>query len=226
MATIEQTSTITLKEIAMLTRKRLDLKPIKKEPAKRGEHVFNNNLLKLFKSIVEGFISIQYVEKKLYYDSLIKKAKGKFPVFETCELPMDRKLMKLVSEELVAHMQDAKKIPDTNAEAYGIKIQELRCQVIILMQILHVTMFVDSSVKSDIPKQERVVDLLVEEIIGHGYYVDIAAKEYWVKHQKGSRKVFEEVNEDVERLVRRLSRHYNDGEVTQWVREIQKASLL
>ena len=214
---------ITLKEIAVLTRKRLNLKPIKKDPAKRGEHVFNNNLLKLFRSIVEDFISIQY-QNKLNYQSLIKTAKGKVPVFEACEFPMDRKLMGLVSEELVAHMQHGKKIPDTNAEEYGIRIQELRCQVIILMQILHVTMFIDPSMKSDIPKQERVVDLIVEEMIGHGYYVDIAARDHWIKHQKGDMNLFDEVNQQVEGLLRRLSRHYNGGDVTQWVRDIYELS--
>ena len=212
---------MTLQQIIELTNKSEEVIIIEKSPAERGEHVINNNVLKLFKTVVREFVHKAYNKS---YDELVQSGKitPDMTVYQACENPLSEQYKTAVGTELVAHMQHLLVYIDANASAYGIRIEYLKNAMVFYLQILLAGLRDYDNIKL-IPPLERSIAPIVEEFIVRRYFVDEQALSLWIDRNGGTMERFEEVNAEVVRMFRRLERHYNDGETTQWVKDIMTA---
>lgn len=212
---------ISLAELALLTVPETTKVEVYKTPARRGEHVINNNILKLFQSIVDDYID--KVGHGKNYNQLIRDGKLKpgMKVVEACERPMAESFKMAISKELVAHVQEQKQYIDANAVAYGTKIQEIRGGVVTYM-LLAKDVLANPPDPPKLTNAEKIIEMAVEEFLAREYFLDPQALSIWLK-KGGKMKRYEEVKKEVIRMFRLVEYHYNVGEVIEWVKELERA---
>ena len=108
--------------IAKILRKAVDIAGTKDDERskKRGDHVINNNVLSVYRDIIQRFVQANQLE------SIVHNLKPESCILRDSANPLDSFYHhNLVQNEMVAFC-DRTRPPDTNAAAYGTVIEALR----------------------------------------------------------------------------------------------------
>lgn len=199
-----------------------------KRRPKRGHHIINNDILKIYKKIIEQFCLKSFG----FHYSALEEA-GIFdessPVFDHYHYPLPPELLEAI-ENLV--VRPTSHLDDPNAERYGEYRQILEEAVLEYMETIH-ELYKERWDRETILERKRqareILVATIEEMIIGDVFVDQAALEYWLGEGSNRRNarveranrltMFEEIRENVRQMLRAL---VDKAEV--WVKQIIKAA--
>jgi hypothetical protein len=189
----------------------------KEKKSKRGEHVINNNVLKVFRSIIDAFLArmgstMEMVRQAgLPVNSLVSRA---------YDLPMSPDDMYFIRYEAVARLDEDVVYVDANSEIYGRSVEILRgCCVGYMETILGVRGGQESS---PIVTWERILQGEVERITNHDLYVDEMALRFWSASVGAwELQMYRNVKQRVAEMFRVLAYHGGNDDVIQWVNDLR-----
>ena len=183
----------------------------KKRP-KRGEHVINNNVLRVFRDIMDEFVDDRR-GRGLPCRSTADLVPGSGP-YLAYHSPLSRQHKTAVEQRMVAHIPVDVHYVDANSEMYGMAIFHLRNAVRTYMSAIA------DRRSYTLANIERTIRETVRLMNAGQLYVDEMAKDYWIREAGGSIALFEEVRGSVAQMFERLVYHRGNDEVIQWVRAL------
>lgn len=188
-----------------------------KEPASRGEHVINNNVLNVYRDIVNSFVQDVLGDNlEDMIDSV--RLSPNSNVLQSIYQPVPEHIANFIRNIMKVHPTES--YLDVNSENYGREIELLRNVIVSYMEAINNGLD-DTTNFDSLPGFERNVRDTVLEFLAGRYYVDEVALKLWLQKHKKER--FEEAEKEVERMFRDLI--YDDGndKVIVWVKELRKA---
>ncbi|XP_064101225.1 uncharacterized protein LOC135211919 [Macrobrachium nipponense] len=181
-----------------------------KDPAKRGEHIINNNVRKVYKDIVNDFLgeircgNLDSLQSKLAKTDVLKSVKEPLPE------PIDEFI-----EKLVVHVSG--QVSDDNCIIYGKKILELRKAVVHHMVTYYHTL--NDGDGRDLNPVARNAREIINQFVVAEHYIDKQALDMWKRSQQQENQ-YEEAKKEVRNMFLNLEDFSGAGLVTSWVREI------
>ncbi|XP_046382091.2 uncharacterized protein LOC124153027 [Haliotis rufescens] len=181
----------------------------KKGPSERGEHVINNNVLKVFKTIIDRFAA--RIESTA--DQLLEN-KNDTAAYRAYHTPLPEATIQSIRYEMVAHIPEEEPYIDANATVYGTAIGEI-CDMVV-------TYMYDYSSNNSYsgPAVDKSITELIRLMNNSQLYVDEYAKQYWLRHG-GDEAKFQDSRQQVVKMFRRLCAPTSgENEAKQWVRDL------
>ncbi|XP_046382094.1 uncharacterized protein LOC124153031 [Haliotis rufescens] len=181
----------------------------KKRPSERGEHVINNNVLKVFKTIIDRFATrIGSTAAELLGN------KEHTATYQAYYRPLPQDITQSIGYQMVAHIPEEDQYIDANATAYGAAIKEISDMVVTYMYDYYSNNFYSG------PAVDRSIIDLIRLLNNSQLYVDEYAKQYWLRHG-GDEAKFEDSRQQVVKMFRRLCAPTSgENEAKQWVRDL------
>ncbi|XP_046563076.1 uncharacterized protein LOC124271950 [Haliotis rubra] len=180
-----------------------------KKTSQRGEHVINNNVLKVFRTMIDRFAAkigstaAQLLEKKEHTAA-----------HQAYYAPLPEATTQSIRYHMVAHIPEEDPYIDANATVYGIASGAISDMVVTYMYDYY------GNNSYNAPVVDRSITELVHLLNESHLYVDEYAKQYWL-HHGGSEATFEESRRQVVQMFRRLCTPTSgENEAKQWVRDL------
>lgn len=210
---------ISMKELVKLTCPKELGAETKKQAAARGEHIINNNVLKVFPDIIQTFVNEQFGEN---FSALIETGKitRSMKVYQAYMQPMPRDYQEAIMYKLVVHLPPKAWYVDANASIYGIKINYIK--KVINFYMIRIRAILNGGDSNRLSDLERNCEQMIEEFLQNEYFVDEYALNIWKSDPKNKISEFNDAKSQVETLFHRLESH--GGEVIEWVKEIREAT--
>ncbi|KAL4635320.1 hypothetical protein GN956_G14196 [Arapaima gigas] len=185
----------TLKQIGM----ELDTTKIKvtKDRSKRGEHVFNNDLLKLHKKIKKNASS--YTPESSYNSDALQYFIPKL----NPETPLSKEHKKCIESEMVAIIDNDELYINSNSTVYG-----------AYMKALHDTIKKNFQIYQKLSDPLEDLYRIVTAANDREVYVDPFAKEKWIQNKQKEKEKFEEVKSAVATMFVNLYNMVRDARVS------------
>ncbi|XP_067669299.1 uncharacterized protein [Haliotis asinina] len=181
----------------------------KKKTSRRGEHVINNNVLKVFRTMIDRFAA-----KIGSNASQLLANKEHTAAYQAYYAPLPEATTQSIRYAMVAHIPEDDHYIDANATAYGAAIGIISETVVTYMYDYY------SNNSYNAPVVDRSITDLVRLLNESQLYVDEYAKQYWL-HHGGSEALFEESRQQVLHMFRRLCAPTSgENEAKQWVRDL------
>ncbi|XP_066983271.1 uncharacterized protein [Macrobrachium rosenbergii] len=184
-----------------------------KEPAKRGEHIINNNIRRVYKDIVNDFLgqircgNLNSLQSKLANTGVLKAVNE----------PLPQPIGALI-EKLVVHISG--QVSDDNSVIYGQKVRQLRNSVVNHMVTYYHVLTGDDS--RDLNPVARNAREIINQFVAAEHYIDKRALSLWKPNQQ-QRAEYEQAKKEVENMFLKLEDFSGAGLVTSWVRELRDA---
>ena len=189
---------------------------VKKKPAKRGEHVINNNVLKIFSSIINEFLQAEKEFNCRFHDLPLDQTKG---VYQAYHHPLNARYTQEVQENLVAHLDPGTEYIDANSVSDGLRKAELVQAVVNYMKALYTAR---KALQVNLNNYEKRIRDVLREFIAGNVFVDEMALQIWLT-KGGTRARYEDVRDQVVRMLKRLDPDKGNTEVGDWINEMVKA---
>ncbi|XP_046552008.1 uncharacterized protein LOC124261705 [Haliotis rubra] len=155
---------INIKELTNKSKKPSDPKTSKgeqKKPSHRGEHVINNNVLKVFRTIIDRFAArIGSTAAQLLEN---KEHTAAYKAYHT---PLPAATTQSIGHQMVAHIREEDQYIDANATAYGAAIKEISDMVVTYMYDYYTNNFYSG------PAVDRSIIDLIRLLNNGQLYVD------------------------------------------------------
>ncbi|XP_076843080.1 uncharacterized protein LOC143487796 [Brachyhypopomus gauderio] len=147
--------------------------PLKEElrRSKRGEHVFNNDILKFHKEILKDFLNKMQHKFSLNQDDIDTL------INELGNHSLDKNTVCEISTKMVVHFDEEEFYVNSNAVVYGAYCAELR-------KVLFLMLNPNIEISGNVSKVNYIIDLMNEKEV----YVDHFAKEKWMKQDRSNRR--------------------------------------
>ncbi len=186
--------------------------------SRRGEHVINNNVLKVFKNIIDEFISQQF---KTTMSSLINSGQlsQQSVVYKAYTQPLPPTETEAIQSVMVAHFINEPYI-DANSTLYGNHVLYLKTNAVSYMSEYYAVYRRGTTENNALSEFNGRLVTLTLEINVRELYVDRMALEKWLR-EGGNIRLFEDCKRKVAQMFVRL----RDGEqgMNVWVCEIRDA---
>ncbi|XP_069478129.1 uncharacterized protein [Ambystoma mexicanum] len=192
----------------------------KRKRSSRGEHVINNNVLKLFKKIIDEFVDchMNTCFEELIFSGRVTPTMG---VYRDYYQPLPPDQTRAIQIEMVAHIPDDELYIDANAAIYGWSAASIQMSVVSCMQTLFEaqTMHIPAS---HLTARESALKALIYTMNANQVYVDQDAKRYWLL-QGGSLYKFQKAKEATATMLERLIYTGDEDMVLSWVDDLVAA---
>lgn len=193
-----------------------------KRGPKRGHHIINNDVLKIYKSIIETFtVTISGT----HYSTLVTSGHihAGMPVYEDYHFPLPQEILDEIETELVVSTSEI--LADANAEIYGMYRRELEEAILEYMMAIYDQYrgnWDPATIQEKKQAAKKRLAELIEEMIRNAVFVDEEALEIWLKTSNKSEiekkmEKLKKLREAVEQMLRAL---VNKAEV--WAKELIK----
>ncbi|XP_068223906.1 uncharacterized protein [Palaemon carinicauda] len=187
-----------------------------KDPSKRGEHVINNGVLKIYRDVVEEFVAYAFGTNLRHLENNVLLEDSS--VLRAIREPVPCDVMYQISDVMVVHLQ--RSYMDSNAKAFGEKLDIVKGVCFGYMRSLY-----KPSYFSSLNGMERNIVALVEDFIRGGFFIDDDALAIWCK-RRNSIQVFEQARNKVESMLRRLIPHRGNNPLSDWVCDLCKRHVI
>ncbi|XP_048037243.1 uncharacterized protein LOC125262495 isoform X2 [Megalobrama amblycephala] len=172
--------------------------------ADRGQHVFNNNLLKLHRSVLEGMLNFLGASEQLNN------------LEQYLRIPLSQLQREAISTTMVVHFSSDEFYVDYNAGVYGAYVEKLRHELVEYLKA-------DTSDNDDERNRTRTqVQFITGEMVNRNVIVDPMARDHWVKKDQNRLQqyndiraalmnMFQNILEDFEKVSERIKHYYESG---------------
>ncbi|XP_068200766.1 uncharacterized protein [Palaemon carinicauda] len=184
------------------------------EASKRGEHIINNNIRRVFKDVVTAFLDGNCC---LHLDELRNRLPKGARVLQAIDQPLPPSIDAFI-ENLSVHMSG--QVTDENSALYGEKIKILRNAVVLHMSSLY--RFSKGHGCDDLNNFARNGRDIIYEFLGGEYYIDKRALSLWKPNEQQKMK-YDAAKKEVEKMFLRLEDFSGHGDLSDWVKEIHYA---
>lgn len=175
-----------------------DLSENVKRP-KRGEHVFNNGILKFHSKVLTDFIQNRGVDRLRGYDQQAMNELGKHP------LPQNTATE--IQTNMVVFFADDEYYVDANAIPFGQYCRDLRDALLVVLGNIN---------PDDVTDEERRrVETLLNDMNNLQIYVDQAAKQKWIGNNQDRQARVEAVRQEVRNM-------FSMGHFSNWCNRVMR----
>ncbi|XP_063447693.1 uncharacterized protein LOC134727244 [Mytilus trossulus] len=195
------------------------------KPARRGEHVINNNVLRVYRDIIDDFVGdITGMDN---IQSLVDTGRlsSNSHIVQSYYQPLSEGFMDLIRNRMVIHLDED--YIDKNSINYGQQIEILRGSVNMYMRSIYENLTSKDRLDSNpfgICSWERQIRTTVEDFIASNYFVDEQALDIWLRKRGNEQSTYDRGHREVVKMFRRLIYDGTNNDVIQWVNELVDAS--
>lgn len=162
--------------------------------SKRGEHVFNNNILKFYSTVVRT----EFGPINLFYSNLFEYMSNKTHMgYHRLRPDIEQD----ICSKMVVTFDETDFYVNANSFIYGVYSKELRSALLKVLLNPHL------HTRSDAKRVNHITDLMND----HGIYVDQMAKAKWINNEQIKRERFNKVKGEVA-----------DVQKSAWLRTVQE----
>ncbi|XP_042603920.1 uncharacterized protein LOC109080831 isoform X2 [Cyprinus carpio] len=148
---------------------------------KRGEHVFNNNILKFHSKVLTEFIQSQHIDNLQGYDQQAMNELGRHTLPQNTATD--------IQTNMVVHFREDEFYVNANAVFYGEYCRALREAMLVVLHHIN---------PGDVADEERQrVNDVIDNMNNLAIYVDQLAKEKWIGNNATRRARFKQVRREV-----------------------------
>ncbi|XP_051536058.1 uncharacterized protein LOC127430352 [Myxocyprinus asiaticus] len=165
--------------------------------AGRGQHVFNNGLLDIHRSVLQDLLSELRGYDQL--DNLLQDVSAFFNQDERNAI-----------SNMVAYFSLDEFYVDYNAEVFGVFVRELRRELVAYLKVYiyppqkdkytSVSYNRDRALWRHIERVQHIVRMMVE----HEVYVDTMARDRWLQSNTGCKDLYEKVRQAVDKMLKNI----------------------
>lgn len=189
-------------------------------PARRGEHVINNNVLRVYRDIIDGFVGdVTGMDIQSLVDT--GRLSSDSRIVQAYYQPLPEEFMDLIRNRMVVYVDE--EYLDKNSINYGQQIEILRGSVGMYMRSIYENLTSNDRLDSNsfgISSWERQVRTIVEDFIAGNYFVDEQALEIWLRKRGNDQNTYDGGHREVVKMFRRLIYDGTNDDVIQWVKEL------
>ncbi|XP_057180489.1 uncharacterized protein LOC130548055 [Triplophysa rosa] len=154
--------------------------------SKRGEHVFNNGILKFHNNVLTTFIQDKGISKLQRYDQ-IQQALN-----ELGKNTLSQNTAADIEDEMVVHFRVDEFYVNANGVMYGVYCRALREALLVVLGDIN---------PGDVTEEQRQrVNLVIDNMNNFEIYVDEFAKVKWIAKKADRQNRFNRVKQDVEHM--------------------------
>ncbi|XP_053505356.1 uncharacterized protein LOC128622684 [Ictalurus furcatus] len=169
---------------------------------KRGEHVFNNAILKFHYNVLTDFKRTRGVDLLQGYDDNVQQAMN-----ELGRHPLPQSTATEIQTNMVAFFDNNEDYVDANAIPFGRYCRELHEALLVVLGHINPV---------DVTDEEGTrVETLLNDMNNLQIYVDQAAKQKWIGNNPGRQARFEAVGQQVSHM-------FSMGHVFNWCHRIMR----
>ncbi|KAK9968779.1 hypothetical protein ABG768_003087 [Culter alburnus] len=155
--------------------------------AGKGQHVFNNNLLKFHRSVLEDLL------KELGgYDKHMENLK------QDLVIPLTEDQQKAISTTMVVHFSSKDEYVDYNAAVFGAYVEKLRGALVAYLK---------ADTSDDDDKRNRIrtqVQLITNNMVNLNVYVDPMACDHWLKKNPKKNQQFKDIRDALRNMFQNI----------------------
>ncbi|CAG2193978.1 unnamed protein product [Mytilus edulis] len=195
------------------------------KPARRGEHVINNNVLRVYRDIIDDFVGDITGMDNIQSLVDIGRLSSDSRIVQAYYQPLSEEFMDLIRNRMVVHLDED--YLDKNSINYGQQIEILRGSVGMYMRSIYENLTSKDRLDSNsfgICSWERQIRTSVEDFIAGNYFVDDQALKIWLRKRGNDQNTYDRSHREVVRMFRRLIYDGTNNDVIQWVNELVDAS--
>lgn len=149
--------------------------------SQRGEHVFNNGILRFHSNVLIKFIQNQHIDNLQGYNQQALNVLGRHTLPPSTETKIQR--------EMVVNFADNEFYINANAIIYGEYCRALSGALLDVLKCIN---------PGDVTKEKaQWVNFVIERMNTHEIYVDQLAKVRWINNQDNREEEFEQVRQAV-----------------------------
>jgi hypothetical protein len=174
----------------LITKSRYSTRPANTAASpKRGDHVINNSVLRVYRDIIDGFLEAHLHNAK--FDGTITDLGDhatSSPIYKDHNHPISDTIQKEIQTEMVVHFPKGHPYQDANAGPYGETIKKLRTAAIAHMKELYDGLVAGKHLEGT--KSTKAVKDAIANLNSHELYVDTIAKDYYLKYHTDKKAVY------------------------------------
>ncbi|XP_048037253.1 uncharacterized protein LOC125262502 [Megalobrama amblycephala] len=165
------------------------------ELADRGQHVFNNNLLKFPRSVLEDLLKDVGGYEQL--NNLIEDLK-----------PLSQTQQDAISNKMVAHFSPKDGYVDYNAAVYGAYVEELRKALVAYLKGCTSN---NQGDKYKLHEKRSRVQFIADEMVNRNVFVDPMACDHWLKKDQNKHaKQFNEIRAALKKMIQNILKDFKE----------------
>ncbi len=153
------------------------------ERSKRGEHVFNNNILRFHSDVLNNFIQSNHIDNLQGYNQhqQAMDTLGRHTLSQNTETD--------IQTNMVVHFGEDEFYVNANGVVYGVYCRVLRVAILALLNHIN---------PDDVTQEERLwVQFVIDNMNNRQIYVDELARDRWIGNDATRRIRFERVRGEV-----------------------------
>ncbi|XP_067255059.1 uncharacterized protein [Chanodichthys erythropterus] len=163
--------------------------------ADRGQHVFNNNLLKFHRSVLEDLLNEVGASEQL--NNLMEGLK-----------PLSEDQQNAVSTTMVAHFSPKDGYVDYNAAVYGAYVEELRKALVAYLKGCTSN---NQGDKYKLHEKRSRVQFIADEMVNRNVFVDPMACDHWLKKDQNKHaKQFYEIRAALKNMIQNILKDFKE----------------
>lgn len=156
------------------------------ERSKRGEHVFNNDILRFHSKVLAEFIKNQNIYNHRDYNQGAMDTLGKHT--------LSQNTARDIETNMVVHFGEEEFYMNANALMYGEYCKILRRALLDVLRNIN---------QDDVTEEERQrVNFVIDNMNNLQIYVDEMAKDKWINNEEDNRERYENVRQQVANMYR------------------------
>ncbi len=154
------------------------------ERSQRGEHVFNNNILKFHLKVLTEFIQSHHIYNLRGYNQQAMDTLGKHTLSQNTETE--------IQTNMVVHFDEDEFYMNANGVVYGVFCRALRGAMLAVLNHIN---------PGDVTQGEtRWVQFVIDNMNNLQIYVDELARDKWIGNKATEQAQFERVRREVARM--------------------------
>ncbi|XP_029431305.1 uncharacterized protein LOC115075199 [Rhinatrema bivittatum] len=190
----------------------------------RGEHVFNNDILKLFRKMIDNLIEMQYGQLTYTFERLVQEGliTRNLKIYQAYYHPLPEQYKRAIETEMVVHLPENAFYINANGMIYGKYIGYLKAMVMFYLerQFQRLVLLINRSDDvTYIQNYRRSICYMVQLINSREIYVDNVAKWYWVGGDAKKEARFQDVKSQIAQMFGRLVAD-DRNEISCWMTEL------
>ncbi|XP_030078259.1 uncharacterized protein LOC115482532 [Microcaecilia unicolor] len=191
--------------------------------SKRGEHVFNNDILKIFKKMIDNLIDTHYVHLNYNFECLVQKGfiSRDSKIYQAYYHPLPKKYQEAIETEMVAQIPEKVFYINANSVIYG---QYMKCFKAMIsyyldLQFSRLVLLDPKTKNANIVPQRSNIYYMIEMLNSREVYVDDVAKDYWIRGDPKREAHFQDVKSKVAQMFGGLVAD-DRNEISCWMTEL------
>lgn len=168
------------------------------DQARRGQHVFNNGLLKFHEKVLED------LHKDLFKNDIIITEEKLQQLKKRLDIPLSTAVQNAIST-MVVHFSEEFYV-DFNAFVYGEYVKQLRGKIVELLKTFTAITYVKNEAENICQRVKWIANNMTE----HDVYVDPMARDHWLNQNRNNQQPYNQVRNELQTMFQNILKNFQE----------------